>query len=237
MRSFSSPATARRDCYVRNELHERYDRNRRVRSVGSRNSERISARRPCTLFPSRVGVRRAGAHVSRARDARRPSRSRASRRAVVMVRLPPPKRVVARSPRAHRETRRRCPPIAAAAVRRPFSIRDRVGAAEAPVGADRRAIEARDAFRSGDEARADWTVRASTRPRSARGSARALTFVFPSDRFRCRARSRPCFSSRFFFSPQADREPEPRQALRRAGQDVHRRGVRRAVLRVRDRAR
>jgi hypothetical protein len=86
----------------------------------------------------------AGAHASRARDARRPSRSRDSRRADAMVRFPLRRRVASPAPRAHAPRRaRRCPPIAAAAVRRPFSIRDRVGAVEAPVDAHRRAIEAR----------------------------------------------------------------------------------------------
>mgnify|MGYP001974034376 CR=1 FL=1 len=142
-----------------------------------------------TLLESRV-VCRAGAHVSRARDARRPSRSRHSRRAFVMVRPPPRRRVASPAPCAHAARRaRRCPPIAAAAVRRPFSIRDRVGATEARVGADRRAIEARNAIGGRHVNRLAYS---RVRPPSthARFRARANTRS-PLARFRFRSRSPP----------------------------------------------
>ena len=123
----------------------------------------------------------AGAHASRARDARRPSRSRDSRRADAMVRFPLRRRVASPAPRAHAPRRaRRCPPIAAAAVRRPFSIRDRVGAVEAPVDAHRRAIEAR--FVLGGR-RASWSARSRVRNATRRArrvpNASADTRVLP----------------------------------------------------------
>ena len=108
-----------------------------------------------------------------------------------MVRPPPRRRVASPAhARAHAARRaRRCPPIAAAAVRRPFSIRDRVGATEARVGAHRRAIEARNAIGGRHVSRLEYS---RVRPPStdARSRARANTRS-PLARFRFRSRSPP----------------------------------------------
>jgi hypothetical protein len=185
----------------------------------------------------------AGAHASRARAARRPSRSRDSRRADAMVRFPLRRRVASPAPRAHAPRRaRRCPPIAAAAVVALFL------SATASARSKRRSMRTGSRSRhdlcSADDARAGRRVRASGTRLDARDAfrtlplTRAFSLAPPISPFAIRdRRSSSLASSQLALPLIADRQLKPRPAVRRAGQDVHRGGVRRAVLRVRDRAR
>ena len=102
----------------------------------------------------------AGAHASRARDARRPSRSRDSRRADAMVRFPLRRRVASPAPRAHAPRRaRRCPPIAAAAVVALFL--SATASARSKRRSMRTGARSRHDLCSADDARAGRRVRAS----------------------------------------------------------------------------
>ena len=97
---------------------------------------------------------------------------------------------------------------------------------------------------SADDARAGRRVRASGTRLDARDAfrtlplTRAFSLAPPISPFAIRdRRSSSLASSQLALPLIADRQLKPRPAVRRAGQDVHRGGVRRAVLRVRDRAR